>query len=188
MRILILGGDGFCGWPTALYLSRKGHQVAVIQLLQKHGGRVVDLAGDGLVAEFASIVSAVEAGLAMQAMMAARNADTPPDRRLVFRIGINQGDVVHDDAHIYGDGINIAARLQQIADPGGIYISGKVFEEVRDRMKAGFLDMGERELKNIPRPVRVYEVLAEGAAIAKRATIHRAEGMAGKPAACHLEG
>ncbi|WP_423069148.1 adenylate/guanylate cyclase domain-containing protein [Devosia sp. CN2-171] len=141
----------------------KGHQVAVIQLLQKHGGRVVDLAGDGLVAEFGSIVSAVEAGLAMQAMMVERNADTPPARRLVFRIGINQGDVVHDDAHIYGDGINIAARLQQIADPGGIYISGKVFEEVRDRMKVGFLDMGERDLKNIPRPVRVYEVLAEGA-------------------------
>ncbi|MBN9308395.1 MAG: adenylate/guanylate cyclase domain-containing protein [Devosia sp.] len=145
----------------------KGHQVAVIQLLQKHGGRVVDLAGDGLVAEFASVVSAVEAGLAMQALMAERNAGTAPDRRLVFRIGINQGDVVHDDAHIYGDGINIAARLQQIADPGGIYISGKVFEEVRDRMKAGFLDMGERELKNIPRPVRVYEVLAEGAAAPK---------------------
>jgi adenylate cyclase len=141
----------------------KGHQVAVIQLLQKHGGRVVDLAGDGLVAEFGSIVSAVEAGLAMQAMMVERNADTPPARRLVFRIGINQGDVVHDDAHIYGDGINIAARLQQIADPGGIFISGKVFEEVRDRMKVGFLDMGERDLKNIPRPVRVYEVLAEGA-------------------------
>ncbi len=142
----------------------KGHQVAVISLLQKHGGRVVDLAGDGLVAEFGSIVSAVEAGLAMQAMMSERNADTPPDRRLVFRIGINQGDVVHDEAHIYGDGINVAARLQQIADPGGIYISGKVFEEVRDRMKAGFLDLGERELKNIPRPVRVYEVLAEGTA------------------------
>ncbi len=145
----------------------KGHQVAVIQLLQKHGGKVVDLAGDGLVAEFGSVVSAVEAGLAMQAMMAERNADIPPARRLVFRIGINQGDVVHDDAHIYGDGINIAARLQQIADPGGIYISGKVFEEVRDRMKAGFLDMGERELKNIPRPVRVYEVMAEGAAAPK---------------------
>lgn len=142
----------------------KGHQVAVIQLLQKHGGRVVDLAGDGLVAEFGSIVSAVEAGLAMQAMMVERNADTPPARRLVFRIGINQGDVVHDEAHIYGDGINVAARLQQIADPGGIYISGKVFEEVRDRMKVGFLDMGERELKNIPRPVRVYEVMAEGVA------------------------
>jgi TolB-like protein len=96
----------------------------------------------------------------MQALMAERNADVPVGKRLIFRIGINQGDVVHDDTHIYGDGINIAARLQAIAEPGGVYISGKVFEEVRDRMKAaGFRDLGEKELKNIARPVRVFEVL-----------------------------
>jgi len=137
----------------------KGHQSAVLQLLQRHGGRVVDLAGDGIVAEFSSTVSAVEAAVAMQALMAERNAEVPVNKRLVFRVGVNQGDVVHDDSHIYGDGINVAARLQQIGEPGGVYISGKVFEEVRDRMKTGFRDLGERELKNIARPVRVFEVV-----------------------------
>lgn len=137
----------------------KGHQTAVLQLLQRHGGRVVDLAGDGIVAEFQSTVSAVEAAVAMQALMAERNADVPVGKRLVFRVGVNQGDVVHDDNHIYGDGINVAARLQQIGEPGGVYVSGKVFEEVRDRIRTGFRDLGERELKNIARPVRVFEVL-----------------------------
>jgi TolB-like protein len=137
----------------------KGHQTAVLQLLQRHGGRVVDLAGDGIVAEFQSTVSAVEAAVAMQALMAERNAEVPANKRLIFRVGVNQGDVVHDDAHIYGDGINVAARLQQIAEPGGVYVSSKVFEEVRDRMKTGFRDLGERELKNIARPVRVFEVV-----------------------------
>ncbi|WP_055047932.1 adenylate/guanylate cyclase domain-containing protein [Devosia sp. A16] len=137
----------------------KGHQTAVLQLLQRHGGRVVDLAGDGIVAEFSSTVSAVEAAVAMQALMEQRNAGVPVGKRMIFRIGVNQGDVVHDDAHIYGDGINIAARLQQIAEPGGVYVSSKVFEEVRDRMKDGFRDLGERVLKNIARPVRVFEVV-----------------------------
>lgn len=137
----------------------KGHQTAVLQLLQRHGGRVVDLAGDGIVAEFSSTVSAVEAAVAMQALMAERNAEVPVGKRLIFRVGVNQGDVVHDDSHIYGDGINVAARLQQIAEPGGVYVSSKVFEEVRDRMKTGFRDLGERELKNIARPVRVFEVV-----------------------------
>ena len=137
----------------------KGHQTAVLQLLQRHGGRVVDLAGDGIVAEFSSTVSAVEGAVAMQALMAERNTDVPANKRLIFRIGVNQGDVVHDDNHIYGDGINIAARLQQIGEPGGVYVSGKVFEEVRDRMKTGFRDLGERELKNIARPVRVLSLI-----------------------------
>lgn len=150
----LVGADK-SGTVTAL----KGHQTAVLQLLQQHGGRVVDLAGDGIVAEFSSTVSAVEAAVAMQALMAERNAGVPANKRLIFRVGVNQGDVVHDDSHIYGDGINVAARLQQIAEPGGVYVSSKVFEEVRDRMKTGFRDLGERELKNIARPVRVFEVV-----------------------------
>lgn len=136
----------------------KGHQAAVIEVLQRNGGRVVNLAGDGLIAEFPSTVSAVEAGLAVQTLMAERNAGVPEGRRMLFRIGINQGDVIHDDAHIYGDGINVAARLQSIAEPGVVYVSGKVHEEVRDRMKASFRDLGEKRLKNISRPVRVFEV------------------------------
>jgi adenylate cyclase len=137
----------------------KGHQAAVIPLLESHGGRIINIAGDGIIAEFKSTVSAVEAGLAMQALMAERNATIPENRRMVFRVGINQGDVVHDEATIYGDGINIAARLQAIAVPGTVFVSSKVYEEVRDRTRADFRDLGERQLKNIARPVRVFEVL-----------------------------
>lgn len=155
----------------------KGHQTAVLQVLQRHGGRVVDLAGDGIVAEFQSTVTAVEAALAMQALMAERNADVPASKRMVFRVGINQGDVVHDDTHIYGDGINIAARLQSIAEPGEVYVSGKVYDEVRDRMKASFRDLGERKLKNIARPVRVFEVSVAGRVKQPRAH----DGMAVEP-------
>ncbi len=153
-----LVGEDESGTVAAL----KGHQIAVLELLQRHNGRAVDLAGDGIVAEFPSTVSAVEAGLAMQELMAERNADVPAGKRLIFRIGINQGDVVHDDTHIYGDGINIAARIQTIAEPGRVYVSGKVYEEVRDRLRAGFRDLGDKDLKNIARPVRVFEVVAEG--------------------------
>lgn len=140
----------------------KAHQSAVIDLLDAHGGRVVYLAGDGIIAEFKSSVSAVEAGLAMQALMAARNAGIAEERRMVFRIGINQGDVVHDESTIYGDGINVAARLQAIAVPGTVFVSSKVYEEVRDRTRAEFHDLGERQLKNIARPVRVFEVVPDG--------------------------
>lgn len=138
----------------------KGHQAAVIPLLESRGGRIINIAGDGIIAEFKSSVSAVEAGLAMQALMAERNAGIADSRRMVFRVGINQGDVVHDDATIYGDGINIAARLQAIAQPGTVFVSSKVYEEVRDRTRAEFHDLGERKLKNIARPVRVFEVVA----------------------------
>jgi adenylate cyclase len=136
----------------------KGHQGVLLPLIAAHGGHVIDLAGDGILAEFPSVVGAVEAGIAMQAAMAERNTGVPVERRMQFRIGINHGDVVHDESRIYGDGINIAARLQSIAEPGGICISAKVLDEVRGRIDAGFTDLGEQTLKNIERPVRVYRV------------------------------
>lgn len=139
----------------------KAHLNALLPLLEQHGGRVINIAGDGVIAEFKSTVAAVEAGLAMQLLMGERNADVPEHKRMVFRIGINQGDVVHDDETIYGDGINIAARLQAIAVPGGVLVSGKVYDEVRDRTKAQFRDLGERKLKNIARPVRIFEVTTD---------------------------
>ena len=156
----------------------KGHQAAVIDVLTRHGGRVVNIAGDGLVAEFASSVAALEAGLAMQSTMAARNASVPEGRRMMFRVGINQGDVVHDEEQIYGDGINVAARLQTIAEPGEICVSGKVYDEVRDRTRATFRDLGERKLKNIARPVRVFEV-SPAEARARRARLP--DGVAVEP-------
>jgi TolB-like protein/Tfp pilus assembly protein PilF len=149
---------------AATVKALKGHQAVLLPMIEARGGTVIDLAGDGILAEFASVVSALETAIAIQATMDERNADTPAERRMRFRIGINQGDVVHDDARIYGDGINIAARLQALADPGGICISGKVFEEVRDRVDARFRDLGEQGLKNIARPVRAYTVEAPAAA------------------------
>lgn len=152
----------------------KGHQALVLPMIDKRGGKVIDLAGDGILAEFPSVVGAVETAIAIQAAVAERNLDTPADRQLRFRIGVNYGDVVHDEVRIYGDGINVAARLQALADPGGVCISGKVFEEVRDRLSTRFRDLGEHSLKNIARPVRVYAIEASSAPPAPRAPVRPA--------------
>ncbi len=132
----------------------------------RHGGRIIDTAGDGILAEFPSVVGATECAVEIQAIMAARNADVPEQRRMLFRIGIDLGDVVHDETRIYGDGINIAARLEALAAPGGVLVSQAVHEQVRDRLALAFEDLGERELKNIARPVRVYRLQASGAPVA----------------------
>jgi class 3 adenylate cyclase/pimeloyl-ACP methyl ester carboxylesterase len=134
----------------------KGHQGAVLPLIGQHGGRIIDTAGDGILAEFPSVISAVECAIAIQALMAARNDAVPEARRMLFRIGINLGDVIHDDTRIYGDGINVAARLEGIAEPGGICISRQVFEQVNRAVKADFLALGPRTLKNIAQPVDVF--------------------------------
>src|SRR5215467_3220197 len=112
----------------------KGHQAVVLPMIGDHGGRVIDTAGDGILAEFASVVSAVECAVAIQKTMAERNANVDSTRRMQFRIGVNLGDVVFDDARIYGDGVNVAARLEAIAEPGGICISDKVRQEIRGKI------------------------------------------------------
>jgi len=134
----------------------QAHRAAVLPLIDGHGGRVVDLAGDGILAEFSSALGAVRAALALQATMAERNANVPPRRRIEFRIGINLGEIVHDQERIYGDGVNVAARLQAYAQPGGICVSGKVLEEVRDRAELTPRDLGEHYLKHVTHPVRIY--------------------------------
>jgi adenylate cyclase len=126
-----------------------------------HHGRVVKLMGDGMLAEFASVVDAVRMASEFQRSMAERNADRPEDQRIAFRVGINLGDVVIEGDDIHGDGVNVAARLEGLADPGGICISGNVYEEVRDRVDLPFEDLGEREVKNINRPVRVWRWVAD---------------------------
>src|SRR5947209_12665654 len=135
---------------------RKLRQVreAVLPLIARFGGRVIDLAGDGILAEFPSAVRAVESAAAVQTCMAELNTKSGP--AMLFRIGVNVGDVIHEGDRLYGDGINVAARLQSIAEPGNICISNKVHEEVRDRVKLAFRDMGDQELKNIARPVRAF--------------------------------
>ncbi len=136
----------------------KGHQAAVLPMVVEFGGRIIDTAGDGILAEFPSVVNAVECAVAIQSKMAERNVGAEPERCMEFRIGVNIGDVVYDEARIYGDGINVAARLEAIAEPGGICISSKVYEEVSGRIDLAYQDIGEQQLKNIARPVRVYRV------------------------------
>ena len=121
-----------------------------------HHGRIVKLMGDGMLAEFGSAVDAVRNAIAMQTAVAGRQAGIPENRRILFRVGINLGDVVIDGDDIQGDGINVAARLEALADPGGICLSGKVYEEVRDRIDVPFEDGGNQTVKNIDRPIRVW--------------------------------
>ena len=131
--------------------------------IEKFGGRVVKLLGDGVLVEFASAVNSVQAAIEIQAKMAAANEPVPEAKRIVLRIGINLGDVIGEGSDIYGEGVNIAARLEALAVPGAIVISDKVEAEVRGKTASGFLDMGEQQLKNIDRPVRVFRSGGAGA-------------------------
>jgi class 3 adenylate cyclase len=131
-------------------------------LVAKHGGRIVKTMGDGVLLEFPSVVEAVECAVAVQAVMAQRNEGVPQDRRMLFRIGINLGDILIEDDDILGDGVNIAARLEGIAEPGGICISSSAYEQVRGKLTRDFVDLSEHSLKNIARPVRVYAVAGAG--------------------------
>ncbi len=126
--------------------------------IAEHRGRIVKTTGDGALVEFSSAVDAVRCALDIQRAMAVRNADVPQDRRVVFRIGLNVGDIIIEDGDIFGDGVNIAARLESIATPGGICISDDAFRQVRDKLDVSFQDCGEQQLKNIARPVRVYQL------------------------------
>ena len=119
-------------------------------------GRIVKLMGDGLLAEFPSVVEAVRCAVEIQQDMAGREAGLPDEQRIRLRIGVNLGDIIVEGSDIYGDGVNVAARLEGLAEPGGICISGKVYEEVGNKLPTAFEDLGEQEVKNIPEPVRVY--------------------------------
>jgi adenylate cyclase len=130
----------------------------VADVIARHRGRVVDMPGDNVLAEFASAVDAVQAAAAMQAQLTECNAALPEPRRMTFRIGVNLGDVIEDQGRIYGDGVNISARIEALAEPGGICVSAKVHDEVRRKLDLAFEDMGEHELKNIATPVRVFRL------------------------------
>jgi TolB-like protein/class 3 adenylate cyclase/tetratricopeptide (TPR) repeat protein len=148
------------------------HRGAATPIVADLGGRIVKTTGDGLLIEFPSVVAAVECAIAIQKLMTERNAGTPEDRRILYRIGVNLGDVLIEGDDILGDGVNIAARLEGICEPGGAFISGAAFEHVRGRVEAHFLDLGEKDLKNIARPVRVYAIKSgsEGAGSAPSAS------------------
>jgi TolB-like protein len=127
-------------------------------MVAKHHGRVVKVMGDGALVEFVSAVNAVQCALDLQQAMAAANRDLPDDRHIVLRVGVNLGDVMVEGSDLYGDGVNIAARLEAIAEPGGIVISGTAHDYVRNKVKAIFDDMGAQTLKNIAEPIRTYRV------------------------------
>ncbi|MEO5615763.1 MAG: adenylate/guanylate cyclase domain-containing protein [Cypionkella sp.] len=128
--------------------------------MAKHGGRIFKVMGDGFLVEFGSVVCAVRCAAELQAGLAARNQDVPEDQRIVFRIGVNLGDVMVEGDDLNGGGVNVAARLEGLAEPGGICISAKVLAEVRGKLDAGYVDMGDQMLKNIAQPVRVFRITA----------------------------
>src|SRR5215813_9593436 len=134
------------------------HRGVAEPLVAEHGGRIVKTTGDGELIEFGSVVGAVECALALQRLAAERNAGIDGERRMEWRIGVHIGDVLVEGDDILGDGVNIAARLEGIAEPGGICISEDAFRQVRVRVAAEFSDLGEQNLKNIARPLRVYRL------------------------------
>jgi adenylate cyclase len=143
------------------------YKEAMTGLIQHHRGRVVDAPGDNVLAEFGSVVDAVECAVEIQKELKTRNADLPENRRMEFRIGVNLGDVIEDGEQILGDGVNIAARLENLAEAGGICISGTAYDHVENKLSLGYQYLGEQTVKNIAKPVRVYRVLMEPEAAGK---------------------
>jgi adenylate cyclase len=137
------------------------YRKVISDLIQQHRGRVVDSPGDNLLAEFASVVNAVQGAVAVQKEIQARNQELPETRRMQFRIGINLGDVIEEEGRIYGDGVNIAARLESLAEPGGICVSKTAFDHIETKLPLGYEYLGEQTVKNIAKPVPVYKVLME---------------------------
>jgi adenylate cyclase len=137
------------------------YKQVMFSLIKQHRGRVIDFPGDNILAEFASVVDAVQCGVAVQKELQARNADLPETRRMQFRIGINLGDVIEEGERIYGDGVNIAARLEALAEPGGICISKTAFDHIESKLPFGYQFLGQQTVKNIARPVGAYKVLME---------------------------
>ena len=143
----------------------KAHRRELVEpKIGAHSGRIVKTTGDGILAEFASVVDAVRCAAEWQRGMIDREAGVSEDRRIRFRIGINLGDVIVEDGDIFGDGVNVAARLEALAEPGGICISRIVRDQIRDRLAYAFEDLGEQSVKNIARPVRVYALRPEAIA------------------------
>lgn len=143
--------------------AQRAHRRALVDpLLAKHQGRLANTAGDSLLLEFASTVEAVRFAISLQTGMAARNAEIEKDDRIVYRVGINVGDVVIEGEDLLGDGVNVAARLEALCPPGGIVVSRAVRDQVRDRLDTLFADLGPQRIKNLPRPVRAFQVLRDG--------------------------
>ena len=146
---------------AATVQALKNHREMMTSMIQQHRGRVIDTPGDNLLAEFASVVDAVQGAVEIQEVLRARNAEVPDNRKMLFRIGINLGDVIEDGDRIYGDGVNIAARVEGLAEGGGICISGTVYEHIMNKLALGYEDLGEHSVKNIAKPIQVYKLPME---------------------------
>ncbi len=147
--------------------SINAYRKSISTLIEQHRGRVVDWTGDNLMAEYSSVVDAVQCAVEIQKELSGRNAGLPENRRMLFRIGVNLGDVVEEDDRIYGDGVNIAARLESLAEAGGICISRTAYGQVKNKLNLGYEYLGEHSVKNISEPVHVYKVLMEADAAGK---------------------
>jgi len=151
---------------AATVVTLKEYRTALERVVERHKGRVVNAPGDNILADFPSAVEAVHAAVEVQKVIEGRNLELPPDRRMQFRVGVNLGDVIQeDDGSIYGDGVNIAARMEALAEPGGICISSTVYDAVQGKIDFGFDFLGNQQVKNIPRPIAVYRVRAEKPAV-----------------------
>ena len=139
----------------------KEYRELMSKLIKEYRGRVVDSPGDNVLAEFASVVDALECSIEIQKVLKSKNAALPDNRKMEYRIGVNLGDVIEDEDRVYGDGVNIAARIEGLAEAGGICISGSGFEQVRNKLPLGYEYLGEHTVKNIVQPIKVYRVLIE---------------------------
>jgi len=144
------------------------YRTAITDLVQQYRGRIIDTPGDNILADFTSVVDAVNCAVEIQRELAERNAALPDNRKMQFRIGVNLGDVIDEDGRIYGDGVNIAARVESLAEAGGICISGRAHDQVENKLGLEYEDLGKHEVKNISRPIQVYRVLSYPGAAAHR--------------------
>ncbi|HEX9867613.1 MAG TPA: adenylate/guanylate cyclase domain-containing protein, partial [Candidatus Tectomicrobia bacterium] len=161
-------------------LTLTAYRQLIDTLLAQYRGRFVGAAGDSVLAEFASVVDAVQCAVAIQTTLKAENARLPPERKMEFRIGINLGDVLVAGDQIYGDGVNIAARVESLAEPGGICISGTVHEHIRNKLTLHYEDCGEQQVKNIAEPVRVWRIQVQESS-GQQSDSQRAKGKTQKP-------
>src|SRR5512135_399623 len=169
--ILCAGAEGYSRLmgenESGTLATLKAHLQFISSLVEKHQGRVVAIHGDILLAEFDSVVDAVQCAVEIQNELKGRNEKEPEGSRMPFRIGINLGDVIEEGGNVYGDGVNVAARLESLADAGGICISRSVHDHVKNRLSVGYQSLGSHSVTNISEPVQVYRILPEPAAFGK---------------------
>jgi adenylate cyclase len=151
---------------TGTLATLRRHRTAMAGLIERHDGRIVNTWGDAVIAEFASVVEAVQCAVEIQQEISSQEPDPAQTQRMRFRIGINLGDVMVEGDDIYGDGVNIAARLQELSEPGGIMVSGPVYDQVHNKLPVGFDHLGQQQMKNVT-PVTTYRVAMAGGAIAR---------------------